>query len=265
MTSQPPVLLIFDLSAVMTGKTREWQELSQYGDCFLPSVVLEEIQSLAKSAPEPALEQTAREFLRFYPTSGWQLTTVSASHPSLQSASGADLSKKARQSLAVAEGSYGLALEHPGELVVLIANSQTLLQSIYRVGTPNLCGLSLAALRQWGRSGEQPPAIAQQLQLMQSVPKPLGATPSQSKPTISAQPKLAMTGPASAVVAPKSMRPSAASQILSSVMVVVGLAIAGLIAWSIIQPKAFKQFWQQTGLPALPGDSTPPKPKLPPK
>lgn len=269
MANQPSVLLIFDLSAVLAaGKTRDWQELSQSGTCFLPQTVLEEIQFLCNRAPDPAIEPIAREFIRFYPTSGWQVTQASAAHPALQPATANGLSKKARQSLAVAQCSYGVAQESPDSLVVLVANDQPLLQSIFAVNAPNLCGVTVAALRQWGRTQQAPPAIARQLHLMQSLSsngKTAGGnvmgTPCPTVTTTSPRSAPVMTGPASANLKPASTRPSALSQIIAGLLAIGGLAIAGLVAWWIVQPQSFNQFWRQTGLPGAPSQSPGVKPK----
>lgn len=268
MATQSPVLLIFDLSAVLAGKTRDWQELSQSGTCFLPQTVLEEIQFLCNRAPDPAIEPIAREFIRFYPTSGWQVTQTSAAHPALQPASANGLSKKARQSLAVAQCSYGVAQESPDSLVVLVANDQPLLQSIFAVNAPNLCGVTVAALRQWGRTQQAPPAIARQLQLMQSFSSNGNVTDGQSiatpRPSVtptSPRSTPGITGPASASLKPASTRPGALSQIIAGLLAIGGLVIAGLVAWWIIQPQSFNQFWRQTGLPGAPSQSPMVKPK----
>jgi hypothetical protein len=130
MVTLPPFLIVLDLTALMAGKPQDWREFSRAGVCFVPKVVLEEIQDLCDNAPEPFLAETAREFVRFYSTSGWHETLSIATHPLLKPAEGHALSKRARIALAVAQTSYGLALNRPEGLVVLVANDQALLKKI---------------------------------------------------------------------------------------------------------------------------------------
>lgn len=270
MTTPPPVLIVLDLSTLMGSTTREWQDYSRVGSCYLPQVVYEEIEFLSGRAPEPDLEKTAREFLRFFPNSGWQLTNAIASHPALTPPAGQALSKQARLSLAVAQCAYGLSGEHPGELVVLVSTVQQLLQRLGALQSPNLCGIVPAALLQWARTGQKPPAVTQQM----AATLKAGGTPvsaaTASKPT-SPLPKAAtsapMTGPASAArtLASSSRRNSggmrALSGVIGSVLALIGLAIAGGFAWRAIQPASFNKFWHQLGLPSLPGQPPAQKPK----
>ncbi|HAX78893.1 MAG TPA: hypothetical protein DCY88_24460 [Cyanobacteria bacterium UBA11372] len=269
MATTPPVLIVLDLSTLMGSSTREWQDFSRVGSCCLPQVVYEEIEFLSSRAPEPDLEKTAREFLRFFPNSGWQLTNANASHPALTPPPGQALSKQARLSLAVAQCAYGLSSEHAGELVVLVSTVQQLLQRLSALQSPNLCGIAPAALLQWARTGQKPPAVTQQMgATLKAASTPVSAATA-SKPA--SPPKAAtsapMSGPASAARSPasSSRRNSGGMRALSgsigSVLALVGLAIAGGFAWRAIQPASFDNFWQQLGLPALPGQQPAQKPK----
>ncbi len=268
MATTPPVLIVLDLSTLMGSSTREWQDYSRVGSCYLPQVVYEEIEFLSSRAPEPDLEKTAREFLRFFPNSGWELTNANASHPALTPPAGQALSKQARLSLAVAQCAYGLSGEHPGELVVLVSTVQQLLQRLGALQSPNLCGIAPAALLQWARTGQKPPAVTQQMGATLKAGGTPVSTGTASKPP--SPPKAAptpMSGPASAVRTPASssrgnyggMR--ALSGAIASLLALVGLAIAGGFAWRAIQPTSFDKFWQQLGLPALPGQPPAQKPK----
>lgn len=270
MTTAPPVLIVLDLSTLMGSSTREWQDYSRVGSCYLPQVVYEEIEFLSGRAPEPDLEKTAREFLRFFPNSGWQLTNANASHPALTPPAGQALSKQARLSLAVAQCAYGLSGEHGGELVVLVSTVQQLIQRLGALQSPNLCGIAPAALLQWARTGQKPPAVTQQMgTTLKAAGTPVSA-PTASKPASPKPPAASstpMSGPASAVRKPasSSRRNSggmgALSGAIASVLALLGLAIAGGFAWRAIQPASFDKFWQQLGLPALPGQPPAQKPK----
>ncbi|MFB2936603.1 PIN domain-containing protein [Aerosakkonemataceae cyanobacterium BLCC-F154] len=262
MATTPPIAILLDLSSIVGSSIREWQEYSRIGNCYLPQIIYEEIEFLTGRAPEPEVEKTAREFTRFFPESGWQLTNAHAVHPTLNPAAGKDLSKQARLVISVAQCMYGFAQENPDKLVVFVSNSQPILQRIPALKTPNLCGITRAALLQWVRTNQQPPAVTQQLQTFNnspisgetSQPQPLPKIP--AKPTASPPNSPVMTGPASAAQTPTKTRPSSSgllTKIVSSLITLIILAVLGLTAWRFIQPQSFNQFWRQTGLPALPG------------
>ena len=169
MSSSFPVRLIFDVSAIVAGKTREWQEFSQMGTCILPQAVWSELEFLCDRASEPGTEKIAREFTRFYPESGWQVSSLKASHASLPSAKGEDLSKQARLTLAVAKCVYGVAETYPNDLVILISNQQPLINQVKSLTVPNLCGITVAALLQWSRTQQRPASVTAQMQDMKGM------------------------------------------------------------------------------------------------
>lgn len=260
MTVQPSVLLLIDLSAVMAGSIREWQEYWRVGQCYLPQVVYEEIQFLCTRAPEPTQEQTAREFVRFFFNGGWHLTTTHATHPTLTPASGQAISKRARLSLATAECAYGLSQEHQDKLVVFVANNQTLLHKIKALGVSNLCSITATMLLQWSRTGQSPPSVIQQMETMSKAVGSLLTTPKQRVTSTSSRPAFSpppMTRPASASRMQVSSRQRATagspSQLIRQLLALVGIAIASLIMWRIIQPASFNQVWQHFGFPIVPG------------
>jgi len=160
----PDIILLFDVNGIIDKTTREWSEYSRVGTCYLPQVVYDEIQFLCDRASEPELERPAREFIRFHPESNWQLTGARATHPSLAPAQGQAQSKKARLNLAVVQCAYGLAQEMTNKLVVLVSNTQPLLQQIQALAVNNLCGITTTALLQWSRTSARPPAVTQQIQ-----------------------------------------------------------------------------------------------------
>lgn len=291
MTVELSVLLLIDLSAAIAGGTRDWQEYWKVGQCYLPQIVYEEIQFLCNRAPEPSQEQTAREFMRFYFGSGWHLATTKATHPTLTPASGQAISKRARLGLATAECAYGLAQENGDKLVVFVANNHQLLQKIQAIGASNLCAITSTALLQWSRTGQRPPAVTQQMQsaikavesqgvpqkqsvastsaqsaVTRSRPAPTSAQSAvtRSRPassqSLSASSPRPMTGPASAArmtQASSRQKTSSAgspSKLISSVLTLLGIAIASLFVWRTIQPASFNRFSQQLGLPQLAGE-----------
>lgn len=280
MISPPPVLLIFDLTALLSCGTRNWQEFSRIGQSFVPKVVLDEIQTLATQGTDPQLEPSAREFDRFYPTSGWNDWDYRQSHPSLRPASGATVSKRARQSLAIAESAIGLAHHQPGDLVVLVTNDQPLLKRINELDLPNLAGVPTAELIQWSRTQRRPLLINQKLRSVATSSPPLVAQTPLANPAPAARrqppapPPPRATGSRSTATRPvaprpvtpqtssyRSAHPSALSQIASGLLALAIAGTLGLVLWRVVQPASFNQFWQRTGLPALPGQSPAPKPK----
>lgn len=248
MTVLPPFLLVLDISALIAGRTRDWQEFSHLGECLVPKAVLDEIQFLCDRAPEPTVAATAKEFTRFFPTSGWRVTTSIASHPALQPAEGYALSHKARLALAVAQSVYGLARNRPEGLVVLIANDQGLLQRLRMLNMPNLCGMPLAALVHWVRTQRKPPVVSHQLLLRSLV--------GVAQPAAVGQPVRTAVAARPVAVEPKP-RPvrrvpdfsAAIGQLISTVVMAALVAIAGLTAWRILQPASFHTWWKQSPLP----------------
>ncbi|MBD2092898.1 hypothetical protein H6F67_23905 [Microcoleus sp. FACHB-1515] len=171
MTALPPVSLVLDISALSAASPREWLEFSRVGTSHVPQVVYEEMNFLFDRSPDPDLERVARAFKRFYANSGWQITDETGHHPALRAASGQAMTKRSRVSLAVARCAYGLAQNHPANLVVLVSSDRALLQRLYDIQLPNLCGITGAALLQWCRSGQRPIAVSQKLQQMRSTAK----------------------------------------------------------------------------------------------
>ena len=233
------------------------------GTCYIPQVVYEEIEFLTGRATEAEVEQVAREFMRFFPNSGWEITNAHVTHPALTPPAGSNLSKQARLVVAIAQCAYGFALEQTDSLVVFVSNTQSILQRIPSLGTPNFCGVTRAAFLQWVRTGAQPPAVTQQIQIFSSsaeIAAKNGAKPVEETPqAIVLSPKSTMTGPASADRAASSQSRSRSggtgvlSRAIASLVSLLIVAVLGLAAWRLIQPTSFDRFWKQMNLPALPG------------
>jgi len=257
----PSILLLFDTSALLASRTREWQLFSRIGDCYLPRVVLQEISFLRDRASETTTESAVREFERFYPTSGWRQTSSIASHPKLRPAEGHALSNRARVALAVAQTAYGLARNHPDSLVVLVANDQGLTQKVRSLELSNLCGIPLAALMQWLRTQRRPQAVNHQLQTMRleiGEFMMVGSGNRYRSPAATA----AVAG-THATTTPPALRPTRRSPVnqrsrrrsfnpigLLSRLITLGILITlGMAVWRVVNPISFNQFWQQLPLP----------------
>ncbi len=166
--SVAPILLVIDVSTLSSTSTREWLSFSRVGACYIPQIVYEEMRFLYDRSPDPDLERVARDFNRFYSTSGWQITDAIGHHMILKSATGYALTKRLRVSLSVARCAYALSQKNPRSLVVMVASDRSILQRVYDIQAPNLTGIQSTALLQWSRSGQRPVAITQKLQEMKA-------------------------------------------------------------------------------------------------
>lgn len=275
MPSSFPIRLLFDVGAIVAGKTREWQDFSQMGTCILPQAVWSELEFLCDRAPEPEIEKIAREFARFYPSSGWQASSLTASHASLKSAKAEDLSKQARLALVVAKCAYGMAETYPNDLVILVSNEQPLINQVKALTVPNLCGITVSALLQWSRTQQRPASITAQMQDMKGMGRVAQKTSSSVRSKAEANPQSVSAKGASTLSQPTSggkpiAQPSysgnssRALKLAPFVMTVSGITLPAIVAlglWYTLQPNSFKKFWQQTGLPGLSSQPTPQKPK----
>jgi hypothetical protein len=249
MVALPPFILLFDISALLAGNPQHWKEFSRLGECLVPQAVLEEMQFLCDRAPETTLEQTAREFMRFYPKLHWEETTLLVEHPSLQPAEGHTLSKQARLSLSVAQTAYGVACNRPDAIVVLIANDQALLRRVQILKVPNLCGVPLAALVQWNRTLRRPPLVSHYLQLLRSPVQTTGSTSNAKSEGTSNAPKSSFS---SVRFAPRRITTYQRVvrfpwfRLLIANLVVIGVALIVLVSmWRLLHPPSFDRFWKQ--------------------
>lgn len=257
MSELPTTLLLLDSSALLVSKTREWQEFSRVGRCFIPQAVYEEMQALSNVSVERKQEQTAREFNRFFADSEWQLTGAGATHPVLQPTAGQAYSKRARLALTVAECAHGFSRNNPGRVVVLVANDQALLQRVRDLGLANLCGIPVSALLIWSRSGRRPPVVAQHMQAMRSTTVAV-SSPTSPRRLDTAVKSVSRSATRTRAAEPKvgslysSNHPSALYQIASGLSALAAAVLAIAIVWYIAQPKNFNQFMRQMKLPTLP-------------
>ncbi|MBM0742038.1 hypothetical protein JOY44_10470 [Phormidium sp. CLA17] len=253
MSLLPSFVIVFDTSALLVGKTREWQQFSQLGECLVSEGSLEAMNVLCDRAPEPAIEATAREFVRFYPTSGWQVSLAIAEHPSLKPADGHSLSQRARLSLDVLKCAYGVARRRRDSLVIVVANDQPMLQKLQELNTKNLYGIPLAALVQWSRTQRRPVAVAHYLQLTRSpeTVATLAISRQAVSPRSSTYKSTGRLATAPAPVVSRSVRrtparrPAHWSRLLANIVNLIIIVTVGAIAWRFISPSSFNPVWQQ--------------------
>ncbi|MBF2075669.1 MAG: hypothetical protein IGS50_18165 [Synechococcales cyanobacterium C42_A2020_086] len=244
MVAVPPVILVFDISALSAATPSEWREFSRVGSCYVPQVVYEEMKLLFDRSPDPDLERIAKSFNRFYATSGWRITDTSGHHAALKVGSGQALTRRARVSLAVGRCAYGLAETFPNSLVVLVTKDRSLLQRLYEIPSVNLCGITVDNLLQWSRTGQRPIPVSQKLQQFRSthgIP-PTGTTGTSQ--TYQRTSPTRLTSPKRATVTRKWVStPDWIPDVVSLLLAAGGLAVAGYLIWLLINNATIRQFF----------------------
>jgi len=255
MAANPELLLLFDLEVLLQGQPRDWQAYQSLGECVIPKPVQRQLSTLAEQgAAEATIEAKAREFLRFLPKSGWQISTAIAPHPALKPAPGSTLSNRARLTQAIAECAYANASSSPHKLVVLVTNQQPLIMKLPELARPNLCGMTQAHLQQWIRSQRVPASIEQHVLDMKTVAR---ATGNPNRPPAHAKPAKAASTPSSTPKRPRhpsdrSRRQNPLSDVPANLLGLVILLTIGVLGWRLVQPQSFGQTWQKLGLPKIP-------------
>lgn len=246
MVAVPPIMLVFDISALSAATPSEWREFSRVGSCYVPQVVYEEMKLKFDRSPDPDLERIAKAFNRFYASSGWRITDVNGHHPSLKVSSGQALTRRSRVSLAVGRCAYGLAENAPGSLVVLVTKDRSLLQRLYEIPIVNLCGITVENLLQWSRTGQRPIPVSQKLQQFRAATGPKPPEANLMSPTYQRTSPTRLTANSSK---PRGIRstlstPDWLPDLVSLVLAAAGLAIAGYLIWLVLQSGTFQQYFK---------------------
>jgi len=244
----PSVLILFDTTALLAGKTLQWQEFTRLGECYVPEAVLEQMYYCCDRASEPDVESTAREFKRFYEGDTWKRTSIQAEHPTLKPAPGHTVSKRARLALTVASCAYGMALRYPDRLVALVTNDQALLQKVMGLKLSNLCAMPYMPLVQWAVTQRRPPVVHHHLQLMRAssngTAKPQNRA---AKAQAASASRSAMPAVTPGAYTAKRQRSQSRSRyfmgVLSSIGSLVVLLVVIAIGWNLVSPTSFAQFW----------------------
>lgn len=288
MSVRPQILLVFDTTSLLAGDTKVWKDYKRVGSCFVPQVVLEAMQTFADRAAEPGQEKAAKEFMRFWPKSGWQQTTATATHRRLEPAEGASLSMSARLSLEMAQAAYGVALERSDAIVVFVCNGQPLLKRIAALSQNNLCGITSAKLLQWCRANKEPEVVTHQVERWDQSDDTSGLSTASTARSPSKGHKKAATARKPAAKRPKPIpipeeiiddsayalqnrrggfyvKPKKSnifaqlsSALVALVMAAFMITVLGFM-WKMVFPETFNPFWQQhiqpqlKKLPPIPG------------
>jgi hypothetical protein len=245
MVAVPPVILVFDISALSAATPSEWREFSRVGSCYVPQVVYEEMKLMFDRSPDPDLERIAKAFNRFYATSGWRITDVNGHHTALKIGSGQALTRRSRVSLAVGRCAYGLAENTPGSLVVLVTKDRPLLQRLYEIPAVNLCGITVDNLLQWSRTGQRPIAVSQKLQQFRAAHgiQPVGTTGT-SQTYQRTSPTRLTTSPSAKLKTRNVSTPDWLPDLVSLLLAAAGLAVAGYLIWLVINNGNIRQFFE---------------------
>ncbi len=159
----PQIFLLLDLNSLYACKPYEWLEFSRVGQCYVPQVVYEELDSWASSRSDAIESKIAREFRRFMLEGDWQLTRslipIGTTRP---------FSRRARLAIDVRNCAEDLARSSIGRLVVVVSNDRALVQQIQALHLDNLTGIPVSTLLTWSRSKRQPPIVLQHLRSMQT-------------------------------------------------------------------------------------------------
>jgi hypothetical protein len=232
MVAIPPVILVFDISALSAASCSEWREFARVGSCYIPQVIYEEMKLMFDRSPDPDLERIAKDFNRFYATSNWKITEADAHHAALKMGSGQAMTRRSRVSLAVGRSAYALSQQFQSSLVVLVTKDRSLLQRLYEIPEVNLCGITGEALLQWSRSGLRPIAVIQKVQQFRTAHGLTGkaaASHSERYSPAASAPKPAKAAIVSDVAIPDWL-PDAASMVLAF----LGVAVAGCLIYYMI-------------------------------
>ncbi|NJR66939.1 MAG: hypothetical protein HC772_19120 [Leptolyngbyaceae cyanobacterium CRU_2_3] len=261
MVAVPPVILVFDISALSVASPSEWREFSRVGSCYIPQVVYEEMRLLFDRSPDPDLERIAKAFNRFYASSGWQITDTTAHHASLKVGSGQALTRRSRVSLAVGRCAFALSQSFPNSLVVLVSKDRSLLQRLYEIPAVNLCGITGESLLQWSRTGQRPIAVSQKFQQFRTAyglpPNTASGTKSQAKSNMTASsqshprttPIRANTHPTRPIFAHSPYLPDWVPDLVSLLLAAAGLAIAAYLIWFLLSSQDLKKYLPSTTAP----------------
>jgi hypothetical protein len=173
-------------------------------------------------------------------------------HDGLRGMEGENLSKNARLQLVIAESVYYLSLENVNKLVVLVTNQQNLREEVENLAQDNLVSLTLAQFTQWLRTKQKPINVSQKMASFSNGKISHTEESSSVKTNVNSNGKTASINAQSyqpkARIKPKN---NTFNTILSGFLAIGGFSITIMLAWYLIQPKSFQQFWQKTDLPSL--------------
>ncbi len=247
MSSDTSIILVFEPTVILQGREKEWQLYKNLGNCYLPEVVSEELEFLTKRSVLPEEEKIAREFIRFFPNSRWQIHHGMTSHQSWIAFGGESMSKNARLQNAIAQSVYDLTINNPEALVVLVSNKQNLRQDLEKIKKNNFASLTLAQFNQWLRTKQKPTIITNKLsQLMgNSDSDKTGVKSSNAQKNVN---KLSKTNPnqvrPSSGKRQKSTPTNIFSTITSAILTLGAIAFVGFLSWYWLEPESFQEFWE---------------------
>jgi len=247
------MILVFDLSTILSGCTRDWVDFSNHAPCYLPEVVLQELNFLTQRAITPKEEKIAREFLRFFPDSGWEITSTMSAHPALTPKEADNISKNARLSLAIAESVYDLALRRSEEIVVFVTSEGNLLRQLNQTQQPNLAIIPTSQLKQWVRTGEMPLIVKETMINLSNQDNNQGDR--NGKKVVKLKSIDQFSSPKNNRVNAQTPRVKSEDSLFNTIkysaIALLSLTITIGVAWYFVAPESFSQTWERMGFPPL--------------
>ncbi|MCS6942023.1 MAG: hypothetical protein NZ901_04175 [Geminocystis sp.] len=244
------MLVVVELSTILSGLAKDWVDFSRLGHCYLPEVVWREVEFLTLRAVTEKEEKIAREFTRFFPDSGWQIISDMSPLPMANILEGMDMSKKARLLMGIAETVYDFTLKNPQELIVLVTSETNLKTQLKQLNLKNLAIITPNQLKNWLKTGVTPPTIAETAAACDYT-----IAPPSPQPTDTNHPRLLLQNTSSNVFFPATRRRQRGENplfiVIHSISAIVFLLVAVGLTWYLISPQSFQDFLR---LP-LPGNS----------
>ncbi len=235
------MIIVIELSTILSGLAKDWVDFSRLGRCYLPEVVWREVEFLTFRAVTEKEEKIAREFMRFFPSSGWQIISDMSPLPAAANTpEGMDMSKKARLLTAIAETVYDLSLKNTDELIVLVTSETNLKTQLQPLEIKNLAIITPNQLKNWLKTGTTPPAVAEKLSLLPPQPQ-------ETLQTNSSHPRRLLQNTSSNVFFPatsgRRQRGENPLQLIGyTVSAIVFLLVAVGLTWYLVSPQSLQKF-----------------------
>lgn len=246
------MILVFELTTILSGCTRDWFDFGNHAPCYLPEVVLRELNFLTQRAVTPKEEKIAREFNRFFNDSNWKTFSTMSSHPALTPKETENISKEARLVQTTAESVYDLALKNPEEIVILISSNGNLKRDLLKTGVKNLVVISNSQLKQWIRYKQIPTPISDIIETLSENQDNPDFVSHIKQDLKSKQIPVSSSNRSNISKKTKGKSENDLSQILKSgFLAIASLTITVGVAWYFIAPESFTKTWEKIGFPPL--------------
>ncbi len=246
------IVLVFEPSTILNHQEKDWSQYHRLGETYLPQIALTELEFLTNRAVLPEEEKAAREFMRFFPNSHWQIHKGLSSHQTFVRAEGENLSKKARLQYCIAQSVYDLSLQLPLKLIILVTNNQNLRTNLAQTQTQNLITLTLAQFNLWLRTQQKPTVVIETIeQLTNSNLNPTTQSINPSIEMVAKPQKNQILKTSNKTVTKQKIKKVTANQFnlipnfISGILALGALFLVGILIWFLTEPESFEQFLEQ--------------------